>query len=458
MRLQHKRLIRKVFLRLLFIGFVSLSTFIQAQHKSRITGEKYSENERIENGWAQIFNGKEDFSVHDIKISPSNPDIIYAAGNGVYRSTNSGVSWDSVGENLFLLIGVDPLNSNVVLGTVSTASENTMYRTTNGGKKWDLLLLHHPTFISFYIFDRSEPEAVYTTLNPDKLYISFDYGTTWENVNFQDTSPAGNTIYSLAIPNDDPNLLYISAKNGVYKSTDRGETWDSLNISTDENYNELFLDPVNSQKVYVLIKDKGIFKSVDGGEEWLEKNNGLRDINFSSYVSLVINPENTEQLYLSADSSLYHSTNGGDSWSLIEPSPPGQLIRSIALDTSSGTRILIGGTLPGIYALDLVTSVEEDRDEQLPNIIELQQNYPNPFNPSTVIQFSLIQSQIVVLEIFDLLGSKVKTLIHSRMSSGMHSIVWDGTNEKGNEMTSGIYIYRLTAGTFIKSKKMILIQ
>ena len=180
------------------------------------------------------------------------------------------------------------------------------------GRNGIYLLYHNPTYISFFVFDRSEPEALYTTLTQNKLNISFDYGTTWEVVNFRDPTPGGNTIYSLAIPNDNPNLLYLSSRYGVYKSTDRGEIWDSLTLSTNESYNELFLDPVNSQTLYIAIRDKGVFKSIDGGEEWIEKNDGLHNLNFSSHISLVINPSNPGQIYLAADSLLYQTTNGGE--------------------------------------------------------------------------------------------------------------------------------------------------
>jgi hypothetical protein len=78
------------------------------RYKSKITRKELSKNMNHENSWLQIFNGKVDFYAHDIKISPSDPSIIYAAGNGVYRSTNSGVSWDSIGGNFSL----ERINSN----------------------------------------------------------------------------------------------------------------------------------------------------------------------------------------------------------------------------------------------------------------------------------------------------------------------------------------------------------
>ena len=457
---------RKINFQLLFIYLIIVTPFTLAQqrqsrkesskgeaYKSKITGKEISKSMNTENGWVQIFDGTGDFYARDIKISPSNPSVIYAAGSGVYRSTDSGVSWDSIGENSFLLIGVDPLNSEVVLGISSTPVLNNIYRTTNGGKKWDYLLYHNPTYISFFVFDRSEPEAVYSALTQGKLNRSFNYGATWDVVNFQDSTPGGNSIYSLAIPNNDSNLLYLSSVYGVYKSTDKGETWDSLNISTDENYNELFLDPGNSQTLYSVIKNKGVFKSIDGGTEWIEKNDGLNTLNVSSYVDLKINPKNTEEIFLTTDSSLYRTTNGGDSWSFIEPSPPMQKIYTIALDTSSGKRILIGGNLPGIYALDLITSIEKDHNQQLPRYIEFSQNYPNPFNPSTMISYTIPNDGRVILKVYDVLGREVRTLVDEVKSAGTYNV-----NFNGNNLSSGIYFYYLQTNEKVITKKMLLVK
>ncbi len=463
--LAYSMLRRKINIQLRIIFFMTIPLFAQTQqwrlwnestkgeeHISKLTQKELSKSMNYENGWLQIYDGTGDFYARDIKISSSDPSIIYAAGNGVYRSTDRGASWDSVGENSFLLIGVDPLNSEVVLGISSTPVLNNIYRTTNGGKKWDYLVYHNPTYISFFVFDQSEPEAVYSALTQGELNRSFDFGTTWENVNLPD-NPRGTLLYSLEIPNDDPNLLYISAKYGVYKSTDRGEKWDSLNISTDENYNELFLDPINSQTVYITIKDKGVFKSVDGGEKWLEKNNGLNNLNFSSYVSLVINPKNTDEIYLAADSVLYQSMNGGEKWNMMEPTPPYQLIYTIAIDTTSGDRILIGGSLPGIYALDLRTSVEEPHNQQLPSNIELFQNYPNPFNPTTSIKYQISKTENVVLKIYDVLGKEIATLVNEEKSAGDYQVEFNA-----NGLSSGIYFYQLTAGSFVSAKKMVVLK
>ncbi|NIX35387.1 MAG: T9SS type A sorting domain-containing protein, partial [Nitrospinaceae bacterium] len=81
-----------------------------------------------------------------------------------------------------------------------------------------------------------------------------------------------------------------------------------------------------------------------------------------------------------------------------------------------------------------------------------------PFNPSTQIRFSLAKKVNVQLEIFNVLGQRVKTLLNHSMSAGEHEVVWDGRNEANVRVGSGIYFYRLKAGEFVKTRKMILLK
>jgi flagellar hook assembly protein FlgD len=86
------------------------------------------------------------------------------------------------------------------------------------------------------------------------------------------------------------------------------------------------------------------------------------------------------------------------------------------------------------------------------------QNYPNPFNPSTQIKFSIPVNGFVTLKIYDLLGKEIKTLINSEYSAGSHSMQWNGDDNLGNKVSTGIYVYRMTSGNFASSKKMLLIK
>jgi hypothetical protein len=106
-----------------------------------------------------------------------------------------------------------------------------------------------------------------------------------------------------------------------------------------------------------------------------------------------------------------------------------------------------------------VTSVDENPN--VPVKFSLAQNYPNPFNPSTVINYTIspsANSTNTRLEIFNLLGQKVRTLVDARESGGIHSVSWDGRNDAGELLPSGVYVYRLMSGTLIDSKKMLFIR
>ncbi|MBS1272446.1 MAG: hypothetical protein MAGBODY4_01591 [Candidatus Marinimicrobia bacterium] len=105
-----------------------------------------------------------------------------------------------------------------------------------------------------------------------------------------------------------------------------------------------------------------------------------------------------------------------------------------------------------------ITGVNEDRVAQ-PYEYGLSQNYPNPFNPTTNIKFSLADQQPVTIAIYNVRGQLVNTLMQNQsMQPGSHVINWDGTDKAGNTVGSGIYIYRIQAGDFIKAKKMTLIR
>ena len=104
------------------------------------------------------------------------------------------------------------------------------------------------------------------------------------------------------------------------------------------------------------------------------------------------------------------------------------------------------------------TPAPADRIELLPLLFEMAQNYPNPFNPTTTISIALPTDSPVKLEIFDISGRKVRTLVSGNLPAGRHEIVWDGRNAAGTSVSSGVYLYRMNAGAFVQSRKMMLMR
>jgi hypothetical protein len=107
------------------------------------------------------------------------------------------------------------------------------------------------------------------------------------------------------------------------------------------------------------------------------------------------------------------------------------------------------------------TPVQQD-NAAIAKKTELYQNYPNPFNPETEIRYQLSSAGMVQLEIYDILGHKVKTLVDNKTQSGSQSICWNASDESGKSVPSGVYMYRIKLKTFDKvfadSKKMLLLK
>jgi hypothetical protein len=110
----------------------------------------------------------------------------------------------------------------------------------------------------------------------------------------------------------------------------------------------------------------------------------------------------------------------------------------------------VGGFAP-------ITEVSE-RNVEVPAEFSLSQNYPNPFNPSTTIRYSLPKSTHTVVAVYDMLGTRVRTLVNSLQNAGEHSVTWDGRDDRAQQVASGVYFYRLDAGKLRTQKKMVLLR
>ncbi len=110
--------------------------------------------------------------------------------------------------------------------------------------------------------------------------------------------------------------------------------------------------------------------------------------------------------------------------------------------------------------------IEEEQTTELtesllystPSGYHLADNYPNPFNPETTIEYEMPTSGSLRLEIYNMLGQKIKTLIDQNQVAGSHRVVWNGKNESGEAVASGIYLYRIQSDNFTATKRMLLIR
>jgi len=121
--------------------------------------------------------------------------------------------------------------------------------------------------------------------------------------------------------------------------------------------------------------------------------------------------------------------------------------------------LIVGGSSGQLLSSDaMVTNSQAPDDNQVPTDFALNQNYPNPFNPSTVIKFSVPQTSPVRITIYNMLGQQVRVLFAGVMEAGERSVTFDAKDQNGKTLTSGIYMYRMNAGTFVQTKKMMLLK
>ncbi len=171
------------------------------------------------------------------------------------------------------------------------------------------------------------------------------------------------------------------------------------------------------------------------------------------------------------DWDLFFSSDGGTNWEIIQldiPKAPETYNRHFnwtvpeIVTEQALIRILMDGTeepydsIRGVFTIDITTSVlalEED-----PKNFTLYSNYPNPFNPATTIEFSLPKAGFVTLVVYDITGQKISELVSGDKMAGVHSVVWNGNDDTGNEVSSGIYFYRLQAGEVTKTQAMTLVR
>jgi len=105
------------------------------------------------------------------------------------------------------------------------------------------------------------------------------------------------------------------------------------------------------------------------------------------------------------------------------------------------------------YAYQQTTITDVENEEIIPTVFKLEQNYPNPFNPSTRIKFAVPERSNVLIKVYDILGSEVATLVNEEMDAG-----WYENNFNAAGLSSGVYLFRMEAGNFISTKKMIYLR
>lgn len=171
-------------------------------------------------------------------------------------------------------------------------------------------------------------------------------------------------------------------------------------------------------------------------------------------VSVVVGGANNQYQWLKDGTEITEATESSYTIDSVEDSDAGAYICKI---TNTVATALTLYSRPIDVTVSGATGIS-DNSSQIPKAFALYQNYPNPFNPSTTIKYDLPRGSNVVLKIYNMLGQEIRTLINKHQTVGYKSLTWDGKDNLGQLVSSGIYIYRLQAGTEIQSNNMLFLK
>ncbi len=185
---------------------------------------------------------------------------------GFQKSEDGGMSWDRVSAGAtgvadFHALSISPVNPDLAYGL----DAGRLQRSMDGGKKWEVLKANLPQIISLTAC--SQNEAMVYAATTEGLYMSTDKGSTWESIS---EDMKGTAVIAVAVsPNDSLKMFSSSQKFGLAKSEDGGKTWQKLDgVSNDEIVMNLTIDPNNVETVYTATRENNIFKSMNAGSTW----------------------------------------------------------------------------------------------------------------------------------------------------------------------------------------------
>jgi photosystem II stability/assembly factor-like uncharacterized protein len=236
---------------------------------------------------------------------------------------------------------------------------------------------------------------------------------------------------------------YACGTSTFAKSTDAGANWTIQDMGIDILSSIQFLDNLTGW----MCGNNNVYKTTNSGGNW---NTSFVQNNCISLYSVHFVNEQTGWV-CGCQGSIYGTTNGGINWLLQSTGTTFALYSMSFVSASTGWAVGYNGRI--LKTTNGGITVVQQVSNEIPKSFSLSQNYPNPFNPNSKIKFQIPKSSDVKLVVYDVLGREVQTLINESISPGTYEVTFDGSN-----LPSGVYFYRLVAGNFVETKRLVLLK
>jgi hypothetical protein len=405
--------------------------------------------------WEYIGNPLGDSLVIGITVDPMNDSVYYVSSyNGLYVTRDRGNRWTRHLSGYTPGFAIDPLNPTRLFCSSTTK----LYRSEDRGYSWQYLR-DFPKYVQSVLVSARD-SAVYVGIRWENspgangIFKSTDHGQTWAFLSYGVTAQG---LIPWDIEEDQgTGMLYVGTE--IYdhptpyrppflRSSNGGVTWIDMSSMFSWHVIRIQADEI-AHRVYALTENAGLYRSTDNGTSWRYLNNyfWLELLLDRRHPNLLFGGTHT---YASSGGGVFFSKDSGLTFSRV--GLLGKIVGSLALDGTS-TELYAACYSSGIYRARLFLTDVHPENGQV-QAYDLAQNFPNPFNPSTTIRYGLPHKSQVSLMVYNTLGQQVALLVQGEQEAGSHEVRFEASG-----LSSGVYLYRLRAGDFVQTRKLLLIR
>ncbi|MCK9410380.1 MAG: T9SS type A sorting domain-containing protein [Bacteroidetes bacterium] len=385
-----------------------------------------------------------------------------------------GMSWNKVFRGDGGWCAVDPINLSILYEEYVNLS---ISKSINGGISWFNIFSPASTdtanFIAPFVLAPSNSQILYA--GAEKVHKSTNGGTSWFATN-NNAALNSTSISCLAVSFTSPDTLIAATGRRqnplfeIFYSTNGGAVWNKSTSPTPNRYpTDIAFDPSDSRIAYATFSGYGsphVYRSTDAGATWTNISSNLPDLPMQS---VCIDPEFSSDIYVGTDLGVYRSINGGENWEPWFDGMPLAMILDVSVSIKD--RHLRAATFGnGVFQRKLRMTLSQNAqlvDASIPSELTLSQNYPNPFNPTTTMIFTLAPNhspytggkgrtaagERVTLQIFDISGKMVSTLLDEHKTPGTYTVQWNAS-----PFASGVYFVTLQSGGHVQSRKLLFLK
>jgi|WetSurMetagenome_2_1015567.scaffolds.fasta_scaffold06965_3 hypothetical protein len=431
--------------------------------------------------WQSLNNGYNVTQFYGISIAPETGSNRVLGGfqdNGS-STTISGtltVPWTSVNSGDGGFCAVAPYADN----RIYTSSQNGDIDRANLDNTNNVIMkptgATKPQFINPFVLDKNNSSFLYygggnssttTGIWRNNDIKNGDTINGWSYINGSDFGSTTANVSAISVSkNNSPNVVYYGSDEGhLKKITNANGTpvvSDSLNAGLPSGYIScIAIDPTNSNKALVVFSNYNIgslWYTTNGGTNWTSVEGNLSGANGPSIRwAEIIYVQSIMHIILSTSIGIYYTANlDGSStvWTQEAVNSIGNVV-CVQTDFRDTDKMLVVATHGrGSFQTQILEPISvKSISSEIPQGYSMYQNYPNPFNPSTTIKFDIPKSGMINLKIYDMLGREVKSLYSGHLEAGKYEF-----NFNGQDLSSGLYLYKLETGNFKKTIKMVLLK